>query len=176
MELDEELVSIEDHEELNMTPPDILIRCGERVKKEIHDMTSIVTVILDIKLYINIYFFRDLSLLFIKESKMIVEKQKCQTKFQTLYKNVRKSTEDLLHFVREFESDSDSLAEAIGANLSQVSLTIFLLSRANLPSEDVLTLYTQGRLSFIIIIPKCHFFHIYVYVITNNADLNVSLP
>ena len=80
---------------------------------------------------------------------MIVEKQKCQTKFQTLYKNVRKSTEDLLHFVREFESDSDSLAEAIGANLSQVSLTIFLLSRANLPSEDVLTLYTQGRLSFL---------------------------
>ena len=42
MELDEELVSIEDHEELNMTSPDILIRCGERVKKEIHDMTSIV--------------------------------------------------------------------------------------------------------------------------------------
>ena len=58
MELDEELVSIEDHEELNMTPPDILIRCGERVKEEIHDMTSIVTVILDIKLYIHSFFQR----------------------------------------------------------------------------------------------------------------------
>ena len=103
---------------------------------------------------------------------MIVEKQKCQTKFQNLYKNLRKSTEDLLHFVTEFESDSDSLAETLGANLSQVSLTIFLLSRANLPSEDILTLYTKGRFHLIF----SFFRHPVLYNITNNAELNVSLP